>query len=78
MMAMVCPSNGHEYYAYVLIYVDNVMVIQHDAEAVLLRIDKYFKMKPSSIGNPDIYLCATIKKMHLLNGVDAWGGVAAP
>ena len=72
MMAMVHPLDGSEYYAYVLVYIDDVMVIHHDAEAVLLRIDKYFKMKPGSIGDPDVYLGATIKKMYLANGVEAW------
>ena len=48
------------------------MVIHHDAEAVLLCIDKYFKMKPGSIGDPGVYLGAAIKKMHLQNGVEAW------
>jgi hypothetical protein len=28
-------------------------------------------MKPGSIGDPDIYLGATIKQMHLANGVMA-------
>ena len=37
------------------------MVIHHDAESVLRRIDKYFKLNPSSIGNTDIYLGARLK-----------------
>jgi hypothetical protein len=52
MMAMVCPLDGSKYYADVLIYLNDVMVIPHDAEAVLLCISKYFKMKPGSIGDP--------------------------
>jgi hypothetical protein len=40
------PSNGVSYYAYVLLYVDDVLVVHHDATDVLLRLDKYFKMKP--------------------------------
>ena len=72
MLALVRLSDGHEYYAYVLIYVDDVLVVHHAAEEILLRIDKYFKMKPGSIGNPNIYLGATIKKMRLHNGVEAW------
>jgi hypothetical protein len=56
----------------VLLYVDNVLVVHHDAEDVLLRLDKYFKMKPGSIGDPDVYLGATIKQMCLANGVMAW------
>ena len=66
------PSNGVSYYAYVLLYVDDILVIHHDATDVLLRLDKYFKMKPGSIGDPDVYLGATFKQMRLANGIVAW------
>jgi len=49
-------AEGLSYYSYVLCYVDDIMVIHHDAMPVLMKIDKYFKLKPSSIGDPDIYL----------------------
>ena len=45
------------------------MVIHHDAEIVFSRIDKYFKLKPSLIDEPDIYLVSKLKKMRLKNGV---------
>ena len=35
MKPMVRPEDEFEYYAYVLIYVDDVMVIHHDADTVL-------------------------------------------
>ena len=41
-------------------------------EYLLARLDKYFKLKPSSVGNPTMYLGATVKKMTLDNGVSAW------
>ena len=44
----------------------------HDAEADLKRIDKYFSLKPGSLGDPDIYLGAKIRKMRMHNGVWAW------
>ena len=44
MKPMVRPEDGYDYYAYVLIYVDGVMVIHHDADIVLRKIDKYFKL----------------------------------
>ena len=72
MQADVHPSDGFKYYPYVLLYVDNILVVHHDAEDVLLQLDKYFKMKLGSIGNPDVYLGATIKQMRLANGVMAW------
>ena len=63
MKPMVRPEDVFYYYAYFLIYVDNVMVIHHDADIVLWLIDKYFKLNPSLIGDPDIYLGAKLKKM---------------
>ncbi len=66
------PADGVSYYAYVLLYVDNILVVHHDATDVLLRLDKYFKMKSRSIGDPNVYLGATIKQMRLANGVLAW------
>jgi hypothetical protein len=56
----------------VLLYVDNILDIHHDATDVLLCLDKYFKMKPGLIGDPDVYLGATIKQMRLANGFMAW------
>ena len=65
------PSDGHKYYAYVLLYVDDVLVIHHDANAELEKIDKHFEMKPSSMGDPDIYLGAKLRKVTI-DGTDAW------
>ena len=72
MKSTVRPDYGFNHYTYVLIYVDDVMVIHHDAESVLRRIDKYFKLRPSSIGDPDIYLGSKLNKIRLENGVWAW------
>ena len=46
MKPMVSSDDGFNYYAYVLIYVDGAMVVHHDAEIVIRRIDNYFKLKP--------------------------------
>jgi Reverse transcriptase (RNA-dependent DNA polymerase) len=71
--SMVCLVDGFEYYAYVLIYVDDCIAIgHHDTTEMLHEIDKYFKMKPGSIGDPDIYLGAKLRQCTLPNGVRAW------
>ena len=54
-------TDGYKYYSYILCYVDDVMVVHHDAMTTTMKIDKYFKLKPSSIGDPDIYLDAKLK-----------------
>ena len=73
MKASVRPNDGHKYYTYVLFYVDDCLVISHDATSVLNQIDHFFKMKPGSIGDPDFYLGAKLKETVLPNGVKAWG-----
>ena len=74
---MLSPEDGFNYYAYVFIYVDDVMVVYHDDENVLRRIDKYFNLKPSSIGEPDIYLGEKLNKMRFKNVVWEWSNIPA-
>jgi hypothetical protein len=66
------PEDGFEYYSYVLIYVDDILAISHEALQDLDKIDYYFKMKKESIGDPDIYLGSKLKKVKLPNLVVAW------
>lgn len=68
---------GEQYYGYLLLYVDDALCINHDAEKELHRLDKYFSMKPNSIGDPDIYLGGRISEQTLVDnegdeGQQAW------
>ena len=56
-------------YSYILCYVDDMLVVHHDAMTTLMKIDKYFKLKPSSIGDPGIYLGAKLEYTRAENGV---------
>jgi len=69
---MIRPDDGFKYYAYILLYVDDCLCIHHDAEGALKELDKYFQMKPGSIGNPDVYLGSKLRMVTLDNGVQAW------
>ena len=60
------------YWSYVLCYVDDILCIHHDPLSVMTRLDKYFKFKPGSISEPNIYLGTKLKKMTLENGVECW------
>jgi hypothetical protein len=59
---MVRPDDGFKYYAYMLCYVDNILSVHHDAMTALKELDYYFKMKPGSIGDPDIYLGGKLRE----------------
>jgi hypothetical protein len=65
--------DGTEYYAYILVYVDDILVIHHDAKKILSQIDYFFRMKPESMGDPDIYLGCKLRR-HIVagSGVQAW------
>ena len=45
--AEVRPEDGYEYYAYILLYIDDCLVCHHDAMGELKKIDACgFQMKP--------------------------------
>ena len=65
-------GDGNPYYSYILNYVDDILVIRHEALSVLTKIDKYFTLKPDSIGDPDVYLGAKLKLHQCENDVYCW------
>ena len=69
---MLRPSGGAEYYADILLYVDDILCIHHDAGIVLTKIDKCFKLKLDSKREPYIYLGSKLWPMKLYNGVWSW------
>ena len=71
-MPMTRPDDGFEYYAYALLYVDDILMVHHDAMGALKQIDKAFTLKPDSVGDPDIYLGAKFRTTTLRNGVIAY------
>ena len=66
-------GDGSPYYDYVLLYVDDALVVSDNAESILHNgIGKYFELKEASMDPPKMYLGAGIRKVKLDNGVDAW------
>ena len=65
-------STGEEYYEYVLIYVDDVLVISECAEKVLRTgIGQHFVLREESIGKPTNYLGRKLREVTVANGVTA-------
>jgi hypothetical protein len=73
MKAETRPDDGVLYWAYILIYVDEILCVHHDPRTPLSKLDEYFKMKEGSIQVPIFYLGAKLKKTVLTNDVVAWG-----
>jgi hypothetical protein len=65
--------NRGGYYEYVLLYVDDVLVISERAEKVLrTEIGQHFVLREESIGKPTNYLGGKLREVTLDNGTMAW------
>jgi hypothetical protein len=73
MKAETCPDDGVSYWAYILIYSDDILCVHHDPGSPLAKLDEYFKIKEGYIQFPTLYLGAKLKKTVLPTGVVAWG-----
>jgi hypothetical protein len=76
MKAETFPDNGVLYWAYILIYVDDILCVHHEPGAPLVKLDEYFKIKEGSIQVPTLYLGAKLKNTVLTNDVIDWGMVS--
>ena len=65
-------EDSTQYYSYILCYVDDIMVMHENAMPILQSINGFMKLKPDSIGDPDIYLGARLKQVELDNDVFCW------
>ena len=62
-------ADGSTYYSYILLYVDDVLVIDENPENILRRqLGKYFTLKEDSIREPKIYLRGHVRKVVSENG----------
>ena len=53
-------------------YVYDCLCISENPKPALIQVDKYFLIKPVSLGPPKTYLVGTVSKIKLPNGVHAW------
>jgi hypothetical protein len=77
MKAETRHDDGVLYWAYILIYVDEILCVHHDPCSPLAKLYKYFKMNDGSIQVPTFFLGAKLKKTVLPNGVVAWGMISS-
>jgi hypothetical protein len=72
MMRAGFNDKGEDVWEYVLVYSDDFLVIAKDPGEIISEIDKRFKIKDGSTGEPTQYLGAKISKYDLQDGSWAW------
>jgi hypothetical protein len=63
------PDDNFRYYAYILCYIDVILCVHHNPMTVLNSINAYMPLKPSLVGDPNIYLGAKLILTQLDNGI---------
>jgi hypothetical protein len=54
--------NGFEYYEYMIVYVDDILVASHDPKPIMEGIKLRFELKSDKYGEPTDFLGAQLKK----------------
>ena len=63
---------GSQYYSYILVYVDDILIIHKSPNEYMEMLKEKYTVKPASIGEPKIYLGADIGKVSYADGSYAW------
>ena len=65
-------EDGFQYYLYVLVYVDDLLIIDKNPSRYMDMVKSDFTIKPGSIEVPSMYLGAEIGKVKYQDGSQAW------
>lgn len=61
--------NGHDYYAIVLVYVDDMIHMHHNPQGFMKQVNEVYRLK-DGYGRPDRYLGANIERVELSESGD--------
>ena len=64
--------NGQKYYAYILVYIDNILVIDNDPKKYMTMYQSSYTVRKDIIKEPDQYLGSNIDKTYFDDGTYAW------
>ena len=72
------PTDGTEYWEYILLYVDDDLCCSMNPRDVLEKeLGKFWTLKKGSVGPSNNYLGNKVSELSLENGVKCWSFVAA-
>jgi hypothetical protein len=78
MRKAVKSTDGTAYWEYILLYVDDAICCSMNAQDVLEKeLGKFWTLKKTSVGPPNLYLGNKVSKVTLENGVKCWSFSAA-
>ena len=67
-----CDEEGNKYWSYMLVYVDDCLLVHHDPGPTMDELKRRYSLKNDAYGEPDRYLGANTGKFQLGNGHMYW------
>ncbi len=66
--------DGTKYNEYLFVYVDNILILSHDPNAIVETLWQSYRLKDNSVGKPKSYLGAEIKEFRDPHnpGINMW------
>ena len=58
-------ANGFKYWSYIMVYTDDILVVDHDPKSVMDYLASRYTLKPGSMKEPDMYLGAQVSKFYI-------------
>ena len=57
--------DGFQYWSYILVYTDDILIIDHEPKCAMDYLASRYTLKPGSVKEPDQYLGAQISKFYI-------------
>jgi hypothetical protein len=62
--------DGFKYWSYIMVYADDILVVDHDPNVVMEYLASRDTLKPGSMKEPDTYLGAQVSKFYIDDATD--------
>jgi hypothetical protein len=57
--------DGFKYWPYILVYTDNILVINREPQLMMDHLALHYTLKPGSMKEPDTYLGSQVSKFYI-------------
>lgn len=67
-MKPMIDHKGNKYWSYMLVYVDNCLLVHYDPDPVIEELKTHYTLKNDAHGPPDQYLGANVELYQMADG----------
>jgi hypothetical protein len=57
--------DGFKYWSYILVYTDDILVVDHEPQVIMDYLASHYTLKPGSVKEPKTYLGSQVSKFYI-------------